>query len=61
MITLGLTGTPLRAVCMENSVSLCRRLRVLTPPIKVALPAVGMWKLGWRLGREWEIHPSSGV
>lgn len=61
MITLGLTGTSLRAVCMESTASLCHLLTVLTPPFKVALPAAGMFKLGWRLGREWEIHLSSGV
>lgn len=46
---------------MESSASLCHLLTVLTPPFKVALPAAGMFKLGWRLGREWEIHLSSGV
>lgn len=36
-------------------------LRMLTLEITVALPGMGVFQWGWRLQREREIHPSSGI
>lgn len=66
MSTLGLAPreSP-KPVCRSGArgkhASLCPLFPVLTLPIKVALPGVGMFKLHWGLQREREVHLSPDV